>query len=420
MRIESTSVVLRRLPEVLMNNKTLLVIPSLDVGLSADGKAVRLTKKFVSGMQMYTDRWDGEVALLAQHNKVEHSGNLDDELFRLSDLPFQVTVAAFDSEQARSAVARAAVVQGGADHRLNHMPALCASLGAKYVLVTEYSLRTRWQIIDAEGLSAAVAWRRKLWAWRQERANVAAAKAASAVHCNGTPTFDAYRRLNERTLLYFDSRVTRDMLPDTPRVAGRRSPWSQKSPLRLAFSGRLNAMKGADHLVPVARSLRDFGVPFILDIYGDGPLVPELKAAIQAHHLEGVVRLGGVLDFASELMPMVRDQVDLFVCCHRQGDPSCTYLETMACGVPIVGYANEAFEGLMQRCSAGGVSVPMNDSTAMAAAIEQLCRDPEQVKKMASAALAFARQHTFEREFRLRIEHMDQLLDGGATVLRRS
>jgi colanic acid/amylovoran biosynthesis glycosyltransferase len=210
-----------------MNNKTLLVIPSLDVGLSADGKAVRLTKKFVSGMQMYTDQWEGAVALLAQRNEAEHSGNLDDELFPLSELPFQVTVAAFDSEQARGAVARAAVVQGGADHRLNHMPALCASLGAKYVLVTEYSLRTRWQIIDAEGLSPVITWRRKLWAWRQERANVSAAKAASAVHCNGTPTFDAYRSLNERTLLYFDSRVTPEMLPDTPRVAGRRSPWSQ-------------------------------------------------------------------------------------------------------------------------------------------------------------------------------------------------
>lgn len=402
-----------------MKDKTLLVIPSLDVGLSADGEAVRLTKKFVSGMQMYTDQWNGAVELLAQRDESEHSGNLDDELFRRSELPFRVTVAAFDSEEAKGAVTRAAVVQGGTDHRLNHMPALCASLDAKYVLVSEYSLRTRWQIIDAEGLNPVVAWRRKLWAWRQERANVAAAKAASAVHCNGTPTFDAYRGLNDRTLLYFDSRVTPDMLPDTPRVMDKRQPWSAESPIRLAFSGRLNTMKGADHLVPMARALRDLGVPFVLDIYGDGPLVPDMKAAIQAHQLEGIVRLGGVLDFASELMPMVRDQVDLFVCCHRQGDPSCTYLETMACGVPIVGYANEAFEGLMQHCSAG-VSVPMNDFVAMAATIDRLCRNPEQVGEMARAALAFARRHTFEQEFRLRIEDMDNLLNSRAQGLRYS
>lgn len=401
-----------------MNNKTLLIAPSLDVGLSSDGR-IRLTEKFVTGMRMYVHQWDGTVALLAEINEASHSDNLDDVWFRPSELPFEVTVAKFDSEEARGAIARATVVQGGTDHRLNHMPALCMSLGINYVLVSEYSLRTRWQILDAEGLNPVVTWRRKLWAWRQERANVAAAKVASAVHCNGTPTFDAYSGLNERALLYFDSRVAPDMLPETPRVAGRSAPWSQESPMRLAFSGRLNAMKGADHLVLVARALRDLGVPFILDIYGDGPLVPDLKAAIQAHHLEGIVRLGGVLDFASELMPMVRDEVDLFVCCHRQGDPSCTYLETMACGVPIVGYANEAFEGLMQRCPAG-VSVPMNDSAAMAAAIERLCRDPKQVGEMARAALAFARKHTFEQEFQLRIEHMANLLDSGARSVLRS
>ncbi len=400
-----------------MNNKTLLIAPSLDVGLSSDGR-VRLTGKFVGGMQMYVDHWDGPVALLAQKDEANHSGNLDDVWFRPSELPFDVTVADFKSKEAESAVARAAVVQGGTDHRLNHMPALCRSLGVPYVLVSEYSLRTRWQIIDSEGLNPVIAWRRKLWAWRQERANVAAAKAASAVHCNGTPTYDAYKALNERTLLYFDSRVASDMLPDEPKAAGR-VPWSTASPMRLAFSGRLNLMKGADHLVHVARALRDLGVPFTLDVYGDGPLVPDMKSAIEEHHLEGILRLGGVLDFASELMPTVRDQVDLFVCCHRQGDPSCTYLETMACGVPIVGYANEAFEGLMKRCSAG-VTVPMNDWAEMAAAIERLYREPKQVEEMARAALAFARQHTFEQEFRRRIAHMDNLLGSGARGLRRS
>jgi glycosyltransferase involved in cell wall biosynthesis len=108
-------------------------------------------------------------------------------------------------------------------------------------------------------------------------------------------------------------------------------------------------------------------------------------------------------------MPTVRDAVDLFVCCHRQGDPSCTYLETLACGVPIVGYGNEAFEGLMRHCPAGE-SVPMNDWTAMASVIEKLARDPRRFAKMARIGLAFAREHTFEHEFKRRIEHMAQLL----------
>jgi len=368
-----------------------------------------LTGKFINGMQMIVDHWDGPVELLAEQDETKHSGNLDDVWVAPQDLPFRVTLADFHSPEAKAVIARAAVVQGGADHRLNHMPGWCAELGADYVFLSEYTLRTRWQIIDAEQLNPLVTWRRKLWARRQERANMAAVKVAAAVQCNGTPTFDAYCPLNARAMLYFDSRVTAEMLPAEPRLTRRVAPWSATKPIRLAFSGRLNRMKGADHLPLVAKVLRERRVPFTMDIYGEGPLVTEMKKAIELHGLQDVVRLGGVLDFASELMPAVREGVDLFVCCHRQGDPSCTYLETLACGVPIVGYDNEAFAGLMQRCPAGE-SVAMNDWTALAGVIERLAGEPRRLAEMAQLGLVFAREHTFEREFKRRIEHMAQLL----------
>ncbi len=392
-----------------MRANTLLIVPSLDVSLSSDGR-VRLTEKFVSGMQMYLDNWDGTVELLAQRSTEGNSGNLDDIWVKPSELPFKVTVADFTSDEALATIARSAVVQGGTDHRLNHVPRHCHAHGVKYVLVSEYTLQTRWQIIDADNLNPVVAWRRKMWAWRQERANMAAARAAAAVHCNGTPTYDKYKGLNERTLLFFDSRVLPEMLPNVPTPLERKAQsWSTDTPIRLAFSGRLNAMKGADHLVEVAKALQDSGVPFTLDIYGDGPLVPDMKQAIAQHSLQDVVRLGGVLDFSTELMPRIREEVDLFVCCHRQGDPSCTYLETMACGVPIVGYANEAFAGLMRLCPAG-VDVPCDDVAAMAIAVKQLAREPHRLAQLGRQGLDFARKHVFQTEFRKRIAHMDGLL----------
>jgi colanic acid/amylovoran biosynthesis glycosyltransferase len=389
---------------------TLVIVPSLDAGLSPSGQ-IRLTDKFISGVTATVDQWDGPVEVLIEQDEARESGNLDDVWVAPQDLPFRVTLADFHSLEAKSVVARASVVQGGADHRLNHMPSWCAELGARYVMLSEYTLRTRWQIIDAEKLNPLVAWRRKLWAWRQERANIAGVKVAAAVQCNGTPTFDAYQPLNERTLLYFDSRVLASMLPKVPRLTRRQARWSAADPMRLAYSGRLNSMKGVDHLVLVANELRSRGVPFTMDIFGDGPLVPAMERAISDLGLQNLVRLGGVLDFSSQLMPTVRDSVDLFLCCHRQGDPSCTYLETLACGVPIVGYDNEAFKGLMRHCPAG-VSVPMNDWAAMSAAIGRLASDPQGLAKMAQIGLSFAREHTFEMEFKSRIDHMAQLLRG--------
>jgi len=209
-------------------------------------------------------------------------------------------------------------------------------------------------------------------------------------------------------MLYFDSRVTADMIPSRAAVDARLEGIVNR-PLRLAFSGRLNAMKGADHLVKVALALREAGLPFVMEIFGDGPLKESMAREIEARSLGDVVQLKGVLDFASELMPHLRNSVDLFVCCHRQGDPSCTYLETMACGVPIVGYDNEAFAGLLRQCEAGR-QAPMDDWRALAKVIVSLSEAPDEMIRLAKAGLAFASDHTFEREFSRRIQHMKALL----------
>ncbi len=162
-------------------------------------------------------------------------------------------------------------------------------------------------------------------------------------------------------------------------------------PLRLAFSGRLIRMKGADHLPLVARELKRRQVPFELTICGDGALADGLRQQIRSFGLEDCVRMRGVLDFANELMPFVKQEVDAFVCCHRQGDPSCTYIETMSCGVPVVGYENEALAGLLRRVPAG-VGVPMDDVSSLANALARLHADRPSLATMSRrAGLCFAK-----------------------------
>ena len=62
-------------------------------------------------------------------------------------------------------------------------------------------------------------------------------------------------------------------------------------PLRLIFSGRLIAMKGADHLARVAARLKALGVPFQMTICGDGELAPRIKADINRLGLADVVTI---------------------------------------------------------------------------------------------------------------------------------
>ncbi len=386
----------------------LAVVPSLPVRVTAPGR-VLLTQKFVEGMAQYAAQWNGPVVAVMHPHTGSSTGNLDDAEFELAGLPFGVRCASFLNQEVCMALDDATVVMLGGDSRLSGLPQWCLSRGKHPVFVTEYSLRTRLQIIKAEVRNPLVRLRRYLWEWQQEQHNRRSVKRVAAVQCNGIPTYDVYCQLNPNTLLYLDSRITSGMLATTDTLSARARHRRENPVIRLAFSGRLNAMKGADDLVVVARHLHRDQIPFSLEIFGDGPLHPSIAEQIQADGLQPQVQLRGVLDFATELLPHVRDNVDLFVCCHRQGDPSCTYLETFACGVPIVGYANEALQGLT-RLGAVGWTTPLNRPEALARQIAELQADPEALAAASRTALDFARAHTFEQEFESRMNQIKALV----------
>jgi glycosyltransferase involved in cell wall biosynthesis len=77
----------------------------------------------------------------------------------------------------------------------------------------------------------------------------------------------------------------------------------------------------------------------------------------------------------------------------------------MACGVPIVGYGNEAFAGLA-RVSGNGWVTPIGQPLKLAERIATLEKDRPALESAAHEALAFARDHTFERTFQRRIDHL--------------
>jgi colanic acid/amylovoran biosynthesis glycosyltransferase len=382
----------------------LQVILQLSVQVPGEHQ-VRLTRKALSGMEAYQRLWQGPVRMMAPegHGPTQ---NLDEEVFDTRQLPFAIEVLDPKSPKLRERVRSAAVVVTGPDLSGDSLARYCKQLGVPCVLNTEYSLRTRWQIARADLPLGPRLVRRLIWEGEQELRTLRQVASATAVQCNGTPTYRAYRPINRNALLYFDTRTTESMLATAEHMRARAARRARGEPLRLAFSGRLNAMKGADDLPKVAKALRARGVPFHFDICGGGPVEADMRREVARERLESCVTFRGVLDFEKELTPLMREEIDLFVCCHRQGDPSCTYLETFACGVPIVGYANEAFSGLLGHVSAGE-SVAIGDVQGLADAIGRLAR-PEagsRLESMGQAALEFARRHTFEATFERRIEH---------------
>lgn len=378
-----------------------LVIVSSSPVTVLDGGRFALSQKFVTGVEAYQREWPGPIEVIAPPR--DGVPGMDVLEATAADLPFRLSVQPVPSPEVEESLRGAAMVllMLGPEHV--PLASMCQSLGVPCVFTTEYSLETRRGIIAAEVANPLKrAAKMALEQLRERRARQAVA-VASGVQSNGTPTFEAYRGLNPQTMLFFDTRATEDMLATEADLEKRSLERETSGVLRLAYTGRLVEMKGVSDLIEVADLLRHER-PFTLSIYGDGHLRGSLEREIQTRGLEQHVFLHEPLDFA-DLMTRVRETVDVFVCCHRQGDPSCTYLETMACGVPIAGYNNEAFGGVNARSSAGW-PVGMYPRL-LARQLAGLTGD--MIDAHSRLALGFARQHTFEREFTRRMEHARRL-----------
>lgn len=387
-----------------MSSGRLIVLPALDAYVDADGHA-HATRKFVDGAQAYARAWPGPVTVVLQPTS-RLSNNLDNVRIEPASLGFDFRVMSHRDERLQHLVREAAVVLSAADHRQHHLIDWCREAGVPIVLNTELTLRTRWQIARSEGLSLPRLLRRLQWEATEELRLRRSIRRAAGLQCAGTPTYEAYRHLNPRTMLYFDSRNQADRVVAEDRLEARLVELRQaERPLRLAFSGRLVAIKGVDQVPRLCRLLADRGVRFEFRLFGDGPLRPELEREAQRLDLGKFLRIEGAVDYATQLVPTIASSIDLFVCPHVQGDPSCTYIETLACGVPIVGYANEMWTGML-RSGVDGWVVPSRDVQALADQVAALDRDRGRIAQAARAARAFAAQHTFERVFTARVEHL--------------
>ncbi|MFO1413338.1 MAG: glycosyltransferase [Burkholderiales bacterium] len=380
----------------------LLIVPSVPVWTHGD--AFVFDRKFYDGLMRYVAEWRGDVACLAwraeggwpQFGTVRKTRD---------DLPLVLTLLEPGTTIGHAHLAESDVVLAAADdHRQLEVAALCREVGARCVYVIEYIPETRHQIVALETRNPLVRVRRHLFVRRSERRRREAFALASGLQANGTAAHEAYAAHGD-PLLYFDTRIAAADLVTDEELSRRLHRLATGAPLQLAFSGRLIAMKGADHLLPLARRLRAAGVPFRFTIYGTGELEAPMRETIRAHGLADVVRMPGAVDFHARLVPELRTGTDLFVMLHRQSDPSCTYLETLSCGVPIVGYDNRAFAGILDLADVG-TPVRMDDIDGVVAAIAALHADRATLARQARNAVAFARGHTFEDTFRRRIGHL--------------
>lgn len=371
-----------------------------------EGDRLRLDVKFVEGMHVQQRHWPSRIRCILRRG----AGAIPfGRTYDRSELPFDLALLDPEEELGPKHLEGADLVfAGGDDFR-------CLGLadhlrtGQKIVYAIEYTPETRIQILNLDrdrGLLSRL--KGRVWLMQQERRRQRSFRAASGLQSNGYPAHDLYAPMCRDNLLYLDGRMTPDLFATEAEMAAREAYRAAGGPLRLVFSGRLETMKGAQDLIPVARRLAERGVDFTLDVFGTGSLQAEVARGTGTLLEPQRVRLHGAVDFETELVPFTRTQADLFIGCHRQSDPSCTYIEAMGCGVAVASYDNRMWERLNGE-SQGGWGVPLGQPRALADCIADVARNPTELNRRSRNAWAFSRKHGFHDVFRRRMEHLGKV-----------
>jgi glycosyltransferase involved in cell wall biosynthesis len=379
-------------------------------GARIDNGILRVDRKFLTGMRHYAENIP--LPLMTIHPELDPSDQTMDMVeVPCRDLGFEVMIIKKNAEQRATAellekqIGRSSLVYGSGFDSTH----IAKKLGVPYILVLECDLRTQITVTSTQVKNLTRRAIRSLRCITQYIGHdIAAMRGARALHCNGYPVYDESRSFNSNQLLYLDSRISADLVITEQQLDDRLQQRSSR-PLRMLFSGRYEKLKGANDAVRVAIECLKRGLDIEFHTYGQGSLRDMMQELSMQSRIAGRIHIHDAIPYP-ELVQRARE-FDLFVCCHIQSDPSCTYLESFGAGLPIVGYANRMWQRLSESSDCGYAST-MGRPSAVADDVARLLANPDMLAAMSRRARAFALEHTFEREFSLRIEAIKKELPG--------
>ncbi len=159
----------------------------------------------------------------------------------------------------------------------------------------------------------------------------------------------------------------------------------QRDAARIVAGGSLVEKKGLVYLVDAAALLRARGVPFSIELVGEGAQRGALEAAIARHDLARSVVLVGSMPH-DQLVERMRTSAMVVLPCietrggYMDGIPN-FLIESLALEVPVI---STPISGIPELVVDGetGLLVPPRDAAALANAIENLLHDPARGRRL--------------------------------------
>lgn len=144
--------------------------------------------------------------------------------------------------------------------------------------------------------------------------------------------------------------------------------------------GRLCEDKGHHVLIAAAAELKQRGLSFRIEIVGDGPLRPDLEAAIEREGLHGCVSIVGWKPSSYVRDAMIRS-LALVLPSFAEGLPI-VLMESLALRTPVVATSIAGVSELVANGESGWIIPPGNERRLAMALAEALATPPEELERM--------------------------------------
>jgi glycosyltransferase involved in cell wall biosynthesis len=173
------------------------------------------------------------------------------------------------------------------------------------------------------------------------------------------------------------------------------------APLKISYAGRVIEMKGPVDWLNAIQSLVERGVEVNATWFGDGHLLPVLRAEAAKRGIGSSAEFPGFVSDRQEVLCKLRES-DIFLFCHKSLESARVLGEALACGCPIVGY-DSAYASDLVRDQGGGLFAPLGDWPRLAELLYRLDRDRGSLQKLIRQAATSGRLYDRDAAMRNRI-----------------
>lgn len=164
--------------------------------------------------------------------------------------------------------------------------------------------------------------------------------------------------------------------------------------INLLFVGRLEKRKGLIYLLKAFKLLQGDKLPVRLIIVGDGPKKREAKEFIKDNNLKDIFFEGQITD--DKILAKYYNSADICVFPSIYGESfGIVLLEAMACGKPVVAFANEGYKCTLKNTKGEKFLVKPKDHKELAEKLEFLIENPKKRKEMGQWGIGEAQKYNW-------------------------